>query len=322
MAIKHIIVLFVETPRKFITAKLSIRTTGSSSVLLISKKKKDYNKKLTESLVENPKRFWSAVKLSTKTRQNANFLRTDNDLTTDKLYMANILNKFFHSVFNAQDTETPAMPYKLSIPTCSQLSNIVFTEFEVAEVLRYLDPPKACGPDGIPSRLLLELADEIAPSLSILLNMSLSLGVVLSKWKLANLTPVFKADDPTLSSNYRPISVLCVLFKVLERCIHKHSYQHLARLIYDRSTIVDTVSSGVNQQQHNCWRYTKTSWNLLLLVKKLMSYTSICQKLLTKYHIICSCRNLRILGSVGLSYLGIKAISVIGDNELFFMVLV
>ena len=117
-------------------------------------------------------------------------------------------------------------------------------------------PPKACGPDGIPSRLLLELADEIAPSLSILLNMSLSHDVVPCQWKLANLTPVFKADYPTLSSNYRPISVLCVLVKVLERCIHNHSYQHLAPLIYDRSTIVDTVSSGVNQQQHNCWRYS------------------------------------------------------------------
>ena len=83
---------------------------------LISKMKKDYNKKLTESLFENPKHFWSAVKLSTKTRQNANFLRTDNDFTTDKLCMANILNKFFHSVFNTQDTETPSMASKLSIP--------------------------------------------------------------------------------------------------------------------------------------------------------------------------------------------------------------
>ena len=86
------------------------------------------------------------------------------------------------------------------------------------------------------------------------------------------------------------------------------------------STIGNTVSSRVNQQQHNCWRYTKTSWNLLLVVKELMPYTLICQNLLTKYHIICSSRNLRILVSVGLSYLGIKATSVIGDNELFFMV--
>ena len=86
------------------------------------------------------------------------------------------------------------------------------------------------------------------------------------------------------------------------------------------SIIGNTVSSGVNQQQHNCWRYTKTSWNLLLVVNKLMPYTSICKKLLTKYHINSSCRNVRILGSVGLSYLGIKATSVIGDNVLFFMV--
>ena len=44
---------------------------------LISKKKKACNKKLTESLLENPKCFWSAVKSITKTRQNFNFLRTD-----------------------------------------------------------------------------------------------------------------------------------------------------------------------------------------------------------------------------------------------------
>ena len=37
MTIKHIILLFVETPRKFITAKLSIRMPGSSSVLIIMK---------------------------------------------------------------------------------------------------------------------------------------------------------------------------------------------------------------------------------------------------------------------------------------------
>jgi hypothetical protein len=72
----------------------------------------------------------------------------------------------------------------------------------------------------------------IAPSLTRLFNMSLSLGVVPINWKRANITAVFKKDDPSLSCNYRPISLLCVLSKVLERCVHSHSYYHLAPLIY------------------------------------------------------------------------------------------
>ncbi|CAB4002046.1 Hypothetical predicted protein, partial [Paramuricea clavata] len=63
--------------------------------------------------------------------------------------------------------------------------------------------------------------------------MSLSLGLAPTQWKRANITPVFKKEDPTLSSNYRPISLLCVLSKVLERCVHFYSYHHLAPLIYE-----------------------------------------------------------------------------------------
>lgn len=51
-------------------------------------------------------------------------------------------------------------------------------------------------------------------------------------WKLANITPVFKKDDPTLPSNYRPISSLSVVSKVLERCIFNRCYQHLEAQLY------------------------------------------------------------------------------------------
>ena len=63
--------------------------------------------------------------------------------------------------------------------------------------------------------------------------MSLALGVVPCKWKEANITPVFKRDDPTLAKNYRPISLLCILSKVLERCVYNHCYHHLEPQIYD-----------------------------------------------------------------------------------------
>ena len=53
-----------------------------------------------------------------------------------------------------------------------------------------------------------------------------------ASWKLANITPVFKKDDPSLPMNYRPISLLPILSKVLERCVFNHCYSHLTPFLY------------------------------------------------------------------------------------------
>ena len=74
---------------------------------------------------------------------------------------------------------------------------------------------RRAGPDKIPGRLLVELAYVIGPSLCDVFNMSMALGAVPRKWKEANITPVFKREDPTLAESYRSISLLCILSKVL-----------------------------------------------------------------------------------------------------------
>ena len=61
--------------------------------------------------------------------------------------------------------------------------------------------------------------------------MSLLLATVPKDWKKANITPVHKKDDPTLPDNYRPISLLCVLSKVFERCILNHCLPHLSEIL-------------------------------------------------------------------------------------------
>ena len=45
--------------------------------------------------------------------------------------------------------------------------------------------------------------------------------------------PFSKKDDPTLAENYRPISLLCIVSKVLERCVFNHCYPHFALLLYN-----------------------------------------------------------------------------------------
>ena len=66
------------------------------------------------------------------------------------------------------------------------------------DVLLNLDPNKAFGIDCKPSRLLLNVADEVAPSLCRLFKLSLSLEVMPANWKIANITAFFKKDDPTI----------------------------------------------------------------------------------------------------------------------------
>ena len=67
---------------------------------------------------------------------------------------------------------------------------------------------KAAGPDAINDRILKELADPLSLPLSDIFNYSLSTGKPPSVWKLANVTPIPKKDDPSDVSNYRFISLL------------------------------------------------------------------------------------------------------------------
>ena len=195
------------------------------SKILIAKKKRDQANKLKKSVFENPKRFWSYVKSSTRSSQSPNFLRNGQTYTTDSREKANLLNAFFHSVFNPCDIEPSAyIPTPSKTLADNQLSEIELFVEEVAVVLSNLDPNKASGADGIPCRLLKGVVHEIAPSLCSLFNISLSLGVVPTEWKFANISPVLKKEDLTIESNYRLISLLCVLSKALERCVFNHCY--------------------------------------------------------------------------------------------------
>lgn len=142
---------------------------------------------------------------------------------------ANLLNKFFQSVFSPTSTMHQTRTQSPSIS--EKLDSIQLTVGEVTVVLLGLDPNKACGPDNIPHTLLKKAAVEIAPSLCKLFNISLSLGVVPAQWKHANVFPVFKKDDPTLAgtidqsrcfasfpkswSNALPYSIICNPYSII-----------------------------------------------------------------------------------------------------------
>ena len=91
---------------------------------------------------------------------------------------------------------------------------------EVQKLLANLNPSKAAGPDNLSPRVLKELSDFLPDPLVRLFCKSLASGHVPMDWKHANVITVFKNGQKYLCSNYCPISLTCVISKIMELLEH------------------------------------------------------------------------------------------------------
>ena len=115
----------------------------------------------------------------------------------------------------------------------------------------YFPFPKAlkkssAGWDGISAKILKEIIEVIAEPTVYVFNLSLASGRVPNELKLARVVAIFKADDPMQFSNYRPVSVLPVLSKVLERLV----YNRLTKFISENN-ILYNLQFGF-REKHSC----------------------------------------------------------------------
>ena len=95
--------------------------------------------------------------------------------------------------------------------------------------LQQLSTSKATGLDDLSSFFLKIAAPSISPSLTAVFNLSISSGVFPDLWKIAKVSPLHKDGSLFDRSNYRPISVLAVLSKILERHVHQTFYYFLSQ---------------------------------------------------------------------------------------------
>ena len=205
------------------------KTLRNVTINLIRQSKRDYQENLALKLKssEHSSRDWWKV-LKSFLRQNENSqiptLYNNNCCATNSSEKADLLNEFFVTQSNLND-ENVHVPF--ITPNATTMSMFEIEPHEVKSVLKSLPLGKASGPDEINNRILLELAEELSIPLCKLFNKSLNTSQIPSKWKDAHVCAIYKKGDPSQVNNYRPVSLLSNVDKVMERIIFKYIYNFL-----------------------------------------------------------------------------------------------
>ena len=97
---------------------------------------------------------------------------------------------------------------------------------DINEVFRSLTPKSSTGLDDLSSKMLKLIQDSLTPILCVTINQSLINGIFPEKLKYAKVKPLYKKDDATVFTNYRPISLLPAISKIFEKIVHKQVYDY------------------------------------------------------------------------------------------------
>ena len=126
---------------------------------------------------------------------------------------------------------------------------------------------KECEEDPIPLKLLMQCFDEVKPIVSFIINDSLVTGIFPSVLKSALVRPAIKDDKGDVNSfnNYRPISNLPFLSKLIEKSVQKQMTKHL-----DYHNLHAEHQSGY-RSNHSCETATLTIYNDLLCISDMKS---------------------------------------------------
>lgn len=120
------------------------------------------------------------------------------------------------------------------------------TEDFVLKQLKCLTKGKACGLDGISAAILKISAQIIAPSITKICNISIETGIFPAKWKEARIAPIYKGGPKEECCSYRPVSILPIISKVIERHVFVHLYDHMN----DNGLLLDTQYGF--RKNHSC----------------------------------------------------------------------
>ena len=190
-----------------------------------NKAKKDYFVNLLEENKHDTKKTWKVIKKITDGNNIRQELPQCLNAESMNEYFSTIGEKVACSITkknNAARWKNPECIYKFQFSEISH--SCVYSQ------LKELDTDSSLDILGFDSKLLNIAADFISASLSRIFNCSIKSGILPDDWKLARITPVYKGSGCRFQeTNYRPISVLPHVAKILEREVHSQFIIYLIK---------------------------------------------------------------------------------------------
>lgn len=185
---------------------------------MLNQARREYEQNLLQAPV---KKFYSYIKHSLNSRLQNFVLRNTitNQITCDEDEIANCFADQFQRVFTQEDNILPTLPPNLRI--VAEINNIQFTPEKVQMAISSLKAESSPGPDEIPSFFLKNCSKALCSPIATILNSIMSGATLPDIWKSSIVVPIFKKGDKLEASNYRPISLTCVLCKCMEKIIVK-----------------------------------------------------------------------------------------------------
>ena len=109
------------------------------------------------------------------------------------------------------------------------------TPQEIESVISKLDTSKSVGPNSIPNQLIQSISKSISIPLANIFNSSFKIGIFPEFLKISTIIPIYKKDSKLKVANYRPISLLSNINKILEKLMFQRLYTFLEKnkCIYD-----------------------------------------------------------------------------------------
>ena len=191
-----------------------------------------YNTKTENNILHDPKSFWKFVNSYNSDTNIPSKVTLGNTTSTSLSETADLFASFFGSVYNTDSDNLPTLDNNPEIPTI--LSDINISLSEVLKSLSELKIDRGAAPDGIPNVYLKECRLGLASPLTILFNKSLSAGKFPTQRKSSSVTPIYKKGKLDDVSNYRPISILNSIPKLLEKIITPIIYNSFSHLFIEQ----------------------------------------------------------------------------------------
>ena len=161
-------------------------------------------------------------------------LKNDNESYHGSKNIAEGFNNFFTNIGKTLASKIPDVNQdpKVYLPHVNFSRSFVLfpaDQNEIMSIIKKMKPKVSTGYDSISAKLLKQTCEGLILPLLHIVNLSLSTGIVPDKMKLAKVVPIYKSGGKETISNYRPVSLLPVFSKIIEKIVYNRLFNYLEK---------------------------------------------------------------------------------------------